>query len=74
MSYISVVSYRLVDIVNATGKGYAVWQEIIDHHVKIKSNTVVEVWKVSMQQKTRQTFSSCYHSVYRNLVISSWLE
>jgi hypothetical protein len=37
---------RLVDIVNATGKGYAVWQEIIDHHVKVKADTVVEVWKV----------------------------
>ncbi len=37
---------RLVDIVNATGKGYAVWQEIIDHHVKVKADTLVEVWKV----------------------------
>jgi hypothetical protein len=37
---------RLVDIVNATGKGYTVWQEIIDHHVKVKADTLVEVWKV----------------------------
>ena len=39
-------SDRLVDIVNDTGKGYTVWQEIIDRHVKVKDDTVVEVWKV----------------------------
>ena len=47
MKYCFSLTDRLVDIVNTTGKGYAVWQEIIDHHVKVKADTVVEVWKVS---------------------------
>ncbi|CAF5223259.1 unnamed protein product, partial [Rotaria magnacalcarata] len=32
----------LINIVNATGKNYAVWQDIIDNNVTLQTDTVVE--------------------------------
>jgi hexosaminidase len=42
---------RLIDIVNKTGKGYAIWQEIIDNNVTVKSDTIVQIWKEPQQEE-----------------------
>jgi len=36
---------RLLDIVGKLGKSYVVWQEIFNNGLKVKADTVIDVWK-----------------------------
>ncbi|XP_057210981.1 beta-hexosaminidase subunit beta isoform X2 [Triplophysa rosa] len=54
---------RLLDIVTTTKKGYMVWQEVFDNGVKLKEDTVVEVWignkmEEELQNVTRAGFTT----------------
>nr|XP_025739456.1 beta-hexosaminidase subunit alpha isoform X2 [Callorhinus ursinus] len=35
----------LLNIVSAYGKGYVVWQEVFDNKVKVRPDTIIQVWR-----------------------------
>ncbi|XP_051552505.1 beta-hexosaminidase subunit beta-like isoform X2 [Myxocyprinus asiaticus] len=60
---------RLLDIVTATKKGYMVWQEVFDNGVKLKGDTVVEVW---MSNNVEEELHNVTGAGFTTILSSPW--
>uniref|UniRef100_A0A3B3Q3Q2 Beta-hexosaminidase n=1 Tax=Paramormyrops kingsleyae TaxID=1676925 RepID=A0A3B3Q3Q2_9TELE len=70
--YTKLESYyiqRILDIVSSTSKGYMIWQEVLDNGVKLKPDTVVEVWIGSNYQQELQKVTD---AGYTTILSAPW--
>ncbi|KAJ8286993.1 hypothetical protein GJAV_G00045780 [Gymnothorax javanicus] len=60
---------KILDIVAATNKGYMVWQEVFDNKVKLKPDTVVEVWISNHMEEEMQKVTA---AGYTTILAAPW--
>ncbi|XP_051875673.1 LOW QUALITY PROTEIN: beta-hexosaminidase subunit beta [Pristis pectinata] len=60
---------NVLDIVTSNLKGYIVWQEVFDNRVKIKSDTVVEVW---MARNMKAELSKVTLAGFTTILAAPW--
>ncbi|KAG8507433.1 Beta-hexosaminidase subunit alpha [Galemys pyrenaicus] len=63
---------KLLDIVSAYGKGYVVWQEVFDNKVKIRPDTIVQVWREEIPVSYLKELKLITKAGFRALLSAPW--
>ncbi|XP_054419415.1 beta-hexosaminidase subunit alpha isoform X2 [Pteronotus mesoamericanus] len=62
----------LLDIVSDYGKGYVVWQEVFDNKVKVRPNTIIQVWREEAPVSYLKELALITQAGFRALLSAPW--
>ncbi|XP_021092628.1 beta-hexosaminidase subunit alpha isoform X3 [Heterocephalus glaber] len=62
----------LLDIISAYNKGYVVWQEVFDNKVKVRPDTIVQVWREEKPVTYMQEVELVTKAGFRALLSAPW--
>ncbi|XP_009248266.1 beta-hexosaminidase subunit alpha isoform X3 [Pongo abelii] len=62
----------LLDIVSSYGKGYVVWQEVFDNKVKIRPDTIIQVWREDIPVNYMKELELVTKAGFRALLSAPW--
>ncbi|KAF5925293.1 hypothetical protein HPG69_001737 [Diceros bicornis minor] len=62
----------LLDIVSAYGKGYVVWQEVFDNKVKVRPDTIIQVWREEVPVNYMKELELVTNASFRALLSAPW--
>nr|KAF6386989.1 hexosaminidase subunit alpha [Myotis myotis] len=62
----------LLDIVSAYGKGYVVWQEVFDNKVKVRPDTIIQVWREEVPVSYMKELALITEAGFRALLSAPW--
>nr|XP_012806162.1 beta-hexosaminidase subunit alpha [Jaculus jaculus] len=64
--------HTLLDIVSAYDKGYVVWQEVFDNKVKVRPDTVIQVWRETVPVDYMKEMEKITQAGFRALLSAPW--
>lgn len=62
----------LLDIVSDYDKGYVVWQEVFDNKVKVRPDTIIQVWREEVPVEYMKEMEQITEAGYRALLSAPW--